>query len=67
MKDARTRVTKEFDNLIRDIQRAKIKNGTADVRDRRTFSSRRITLAMMRHDDMGIIAKDIINTKLEVE
>jgi len=60
------RVAKDFDNLIKKIQKEKVKNGTADLRKRKTFSSRRITLAMTRHPSFkDIVVPDIIKADLE--
>lgn len=60
------RVAKDFDKIIRDIQKKKIANGTADIRRRNTFSSRRITLAMTRHKEFQeIVIPDIIKSDLK--
>lgn len=60
------RVARDFDDMIREIQKKKIKNGTADVRRRKTFSSRRITLAMTRHKAFKeFVIPDIIKADLE--
>ncbi len=59
------RVAKDFDNIIREIQKKKIENGTADIRKRKTFSSRRITLAMTRHKIFQeVVIPDIIKSDL---
>jgi len=65
MEDTQKRIAKEFDELIKTIQKEKIANGTAEIRDRRTYSNRRITLAITRHPEIKNIMRDIINTKLE--
>ncbi len=63
MKDKRIRVATEFDDLVERIAREKIINGTAkDMKSRR-----RITLAMVRHSEMDIIARDVANADLEKE
>ncbi len=60
------RIDKDFDELIKRIQRAKIKNGTGDLRKRNTFSSRRITLAITRHKAFqDFVVPDIIKADLK--
>lgn len=64
--DVTERVSREFVELIKKIQIQKIKNNTASLRKRKTFSTRRITLAMTRHPVFNeIVVPDIIKADLE--
>jgi len=64
--DVTERVSKEFAELIKKIQVQKIKNNTSNLRKRKTFSTRRITLAMTRHPTFNeIVVPDIIKADLE--
>lgn len=65
MRDVRIRVDEEFDKIIRKIQKEKIKNGTAEIENKKLYSSRRITLAITRHEYFQKVIKDIINQRLE--
>ncbi len=61
------RTSDEFKDMIEKIQKEKIRNGTAEINDRRTFSTRRITLAMTRCEEMDKIIKAIVDTKLDTD
>ena len=50
-RDKIMRVSKEFEKRLRNLANAKIKNGTAKLQRRETFSTRRLTLALTRHQD----------------
>jgi len=58
-KDTISRISKEFDDMLKKTANAKIINGTAKLNKRDTFSTRRITLAMARHGGLSKILKDI--------
>ncbi len=54
------RISKEFDDLIKNIDRKRVSNGI----DKKFRGSRRITLAFARHPKIVDIAKDIIQSDL---
>jgi len=64
-KDTISRISKEFDDMLKKTANAKIINGTAKLNKRDTFSARRLTLAMARHRDIKQILKDIELAKFE--
>jgi|TARA_R110000787_G_scaffold199647_1_gene310725 hypothetical protein len=64
-KDTISRISKEFDDMLKKTANAKIVNGTAKLNERGTFSTRRLTLAMARHRDMKKMLKDIELAKFE--
>jgi|TARA_R100000656_G_scaffold76218_1_gene56339 biotin-(acetyl-CoA carboxylase) ligase len=64
-RDKIMRVSKEFDKRLRNLANAKIKNGTAKLQRRETFSTRRLTLALTRHQDIDKIMKDIEKAEWE--
>lgn len=57
--DIKIRVAIEFDEMVKKIAMIKIKNGTADINDRESYSRRRITLALTRHPLIKSIVEDI--------
>lgn len=59
------RVGINFKKEMDEIKRMKFRNGTADPTDRKTFSCRRISSAVVRHPSWRIIKKDIVATKLD--
>ena len=65
IRDKKIRISSEFDKLLEKIASEKINNGTAKVYDKKSFSKRRITLALSRHRDMEKMAEDVANADWE--
>jgi|TARA_R100000789_G_C2947310_1_gene133945 hypothetical protein len=59
MKDKVMKVSPEFELMLKKIANTKVRNGTANIHKRETFSTRRLTLAMARHQDISKLIKDI--------
>jgi biotin-(acetyl-CoA carboxylase) ligase len=64
-RDKIMRVSNDFEKIMRNLANAKIKNGTAELQKRETFSTRRLTLALTRHQDIDKILKDIEKAEWE--
>ena len=64
-RDKIMRVSNDFEKIMRNLANAKIKNGTAELQKRETFSTRRLTLALTRHQDIDKIMKDIEKAEWE--
>ena len=64
-RDKIMRVSNDFEKIMRNLANAKIKNGTAKLQNRTTFSTRRLTLALTRHQDIDKIMKDIEKAEWE--
>jgi len=64
-RDKIMRVSNDFEKIMRNLANAKIKNGTAKLQRRETFSTRRLTLALTRHQDIDKILKDIEKAEWE--
>jgi len=64
-RDKIMRVSNDFEKIMRNLANAKIKNGTAKLQRRETFSTRRLTLALTRNQDIDKILKDIEKAEWE--